>query len=825
MTRVVLTALFLSAAAAAAGPELPIRGLHVAAPRPDEIPMAVRFISEALPKEGVNVLVLEIGYRYGFTRRPEVEIALCWSWNRWLIEDMNGYSEAPVPTLAMENTIRRNVGGMLDWVYTVGPGTILDMAVAANEYQGDSIAFTEAAKYKPSQVGLPAYLDAKAGDRHVIPTMSVSGYESIGWAAPTDVHNRFLSGKADLHMIRGSHTLRMGIDLRGQFKTSSSPGNTSGSFSFSNTYTRREDDTFTPAGSLGHSWAAFMMGLPNSLSIATTDSYATASPYYAWFVQENWRATRKLSLNVGLRLEYEMGLRERYHRAIGYFDPNGKLPIAEAAQAAYARRPVPELPAAQFTVLGGSLYPGVRGRSERLWNSALMWLPRLAAAYQLTSKTVLRAGYGVFYDTLNATNEGLDQTGFSRTTSTTMTTDFGMNWLVGNPKAGVSPLTDPFPVRTDGTRFDAPLKDALGLMAKVGRGWTFNPFEREHARQQRWRLGLQRQFGNTMVIEVAYVGSYSDRLEVARTLSALPEQYWASGLARNDAVANNLNANVTNPFNLGNFADLRTSSPLVYSEMATNSFFTSSTIRKNQLLRPYAHMNGLSQRMPVGKVKTHEMDASFTRRFSRGFNLNLAYTLLRHRAATSFLNEFDASPSWQLSNSSRPHRLTGSAVCELPFGKRRPYLKSGPLSYLAGGFQVSLVYEWQPGPLLSWGNLFYYGDLEDIHKGLRTLDRWFNTEGFERASTKAPASFHRRVFPPFVAGVRADALHNCNGSLQREFKFRESLSFQFRVDAMNLQSRSAFSGPNVNPISTDFGKVTSAGRVNRWIQIHGRIQF
>lgn len=72
MTRVALAELFLAAAAAAAGPEFPIRGLHVAAPRPDEVPMAVRFISEALPKEGVNVLVLEIGYGYRFTRRLEV---------------------------------------------------------------------------------------------------------------------------------------------------------------------------------------------------------------------------------------------------------------------------------------------------------------------------------------------------------------------------------------------------------------------------------------------------------------------------------------------------------------------------------------------------------------------------------------------------------------------------------------------------------------------------------------------------------------------------------------------------------------------------------
>lgn len=747
-----------------------------------------------------------------------------WSWNRWMIEDYNSFGQGPVPEIALENTVRGNFGGMVDWVYTVNPSTILDVAVAANEYRGDSITYKEAAKYKPSKVGLPSYIDAKAGDRSTIPTMDVSGYLSVGWNAPTQVKNRFLSTKADLHHVSGNHTIRAGVDVRGQFKTSSNPGRNSGNFGFSNAYTRREDDSLTPAGTLGHSWAAFMMGLPNSLSIATNDDYATASPYYAWFIQENWRATRKLALNFGLRVEYEMGLTERYNRAIAYFDPKAKLPISDAAKAAYGARMIPELDAAKFVVEGGSLYPGVAGRSRRLWKSALMWLPRLAAAYQFTPKTVLRAGYGIFYDTLNATNEGLDQTGFSRTTSSIMTTDFGVNWLLGNPKAGISPLTDPFPVRGDGTRFDLPVRDALGLMARAGRGWTFTPYEREHARQQRWRLGIQRQFGNT-VVEAAYAGSYSDRVEATRNLSYLPEQYWASGAERNNAIANNLNSNVPNPFYIENFASLQNSDPLVYADMRTNSFFTSSTIRKHQLLRAYPHMNGLSQRMPVGKVKTHEFNASLTRRFANGFNLNIGYSALYHRAATTFVNEFDPAPTWLPSNSTRPHRLTGTAVYEFPFGKGRHFLKSGILSHIFGGFQISLLYEHQPGALLSWGNLFYYGNLDAIRKSDPTLDAWFNTANFERASSKQPASFHRRVFPNYIDGVRAHSMRNWNGAIQRDFNFLERFTFQFRLDAMNLQNRSQFNAPNVSPTSTDFGRVTGANSLNRWIQIHGRLQF
>ena len=168
-----------------------------------------------------------------------------------------------------------------------------------------------------------------------------------------------MSGRADLSHVRGNHTFRAGIDWRGQYRTGGGGGNTSGNFSFNNSWTRRNDDGFTPAGELGHTWAAFLMGLPNSMTVATTDSYATSNPYYGWFGQDNWRVTPKLSLNLGLRMEYELGPTERYNRMIGWFDPDAALPIAAAAQAAYART------------------PGARARGVLVHDQRRLRLPRL----------------------------------------------------------------------------------------------------------------------------------------------------------------------------------------------------------------------------------------------------------------------------------------------------------------------------------------------------------------------------------------------------------------------------------------------------------------
>ena len=121
-------------------------------------------------------------------------------------------------------------------------------------------------------------------------------------------------------------------------------------------------------------------------------------------------------------------------------------------------------------------------------------------------KTILRGGYGIYYDSINVQNLTLSQSGFSKTTSTNLTNDFGINWLAGNPGAGVSPLADPFPVRSDGTRFDAPLGNSLGSMYVAGQGFSFRSFNRRHPRQQQWRVGVQRQLSPNMSLEAFLLG-------------------------------------------------------------------------------------------------------------------------------------------------------------------------------------------------------------------------------------------------------------------------------------------------------------------------------
>lgn len=758
-----------------------------------------------------------------------------WSYNEWSNAGSEGWLYASsMPELETSGQLRNNLGAGADWVHTFGATTLLDVSLTSNRYRSTNVDPGFQA-LPPSATGLPAYMDLLASSEPGLPNVSWTGWTSVSQSLALSVSRyRVLAGKADLSHMTSSHTIKAGLDARDQFYTGFAPGNNAGSFSFTSTWTQRTDDGFGSAGtgSYGGPWASFMMGLPATMSIDNNASIALANPYYAGYIQDNWRPTKKLSINYGLRVEYELGPMERYNRMIGNFSPTATLPITAAAQAAYAQNPISQVPASQFSALGGSLYPGVGGTDRKLYNNVVDWLPRFSAAYQLSSKMVLRGGFGLFYDTLNVQNETVtqNQLGFSQTTSTTLSNNFGQTWLVGNPASGVSPLTDPFPVLSGGSREIQPAGSALGLMAVVGKSFTFVPYDRPHARQARWRMDLQREMGKSTVIDVAYAGSYSDHMPINQSLAALPAQYWSYGTTRNNTVANTLNANVTNPYYIGNFASLQTSNPALYQYMATNSFFSSSTIHASSLLAPFSQMTGLTETVALGRAKTEELDMSFERRFSNGLNLNVSYTRMYNYAADYFPNPFDTSPAWEPSNVGRPWRLASTAVYELPIGKNRRWFKSGPVSWLVGGFQFSVIEEYQPGALETWSSTTYYnGNLSDIcNTGPHTLGEWFNTSGFVTNATLAATTGQARVFPNIVngnGGCRADALMNFNVNAARDFKVREHVNLQFRFDVVNALNHTIFNTPNTTSTSTQFGQVLTQIGNNRIIEVQGRVTF
>jgi hypothetical protein len=759
------------------------------------------------------------------------------------------YQSAAIHSEDMKRTTNAGTG---NWTWVKSSSTVIDAQLSANAFHEGGERKTLAAM-RSSDVGLPAYLDDKCaasdeartgstrGSSCALPRVEIAGYQTFGDNAAEGYDTTNLQFTANMTHVRASHTLKFGTDMRKHSRTGFLPGASQGLYSFGPAYTQRYSDTaiYTP-GNLGLSWAAFMLGIPTTSTLNTPVDYATSSPYYSAFAQEAWRATPKLTVNLGLRFEVEQGMTETADRMITSFDPDFVPAFANEVVAAYARNPLPEVSVDAFrnNLKGGAVYAGQDGASRRGWKSQVMWLPRASAAYQVNERMVVKGGYGVYYDSLNATAIQPNQLGFSTVTTVPSSNDFGQTWTSGNPRAGISPLVDPFPVRADGTRFSTPVGSSLGGNFVAGQSLSGNllaygNLDREHARLQRWRAGVQKELGRNMAIEVAYVGTYSDNVDLTVRQDILPAQYWNHTDTRNAALVTENNRNVPNPFLISNLTALRASNPALYNQLAAQALFTSPTIQKNRLLRPFPHMsvgNGLqAQALPLGKVRTHAVEVAFQRRFSQGLSLNAAYSGIRAEEWLNVINEYDAAPtSWVTSQNARPHRVTLNGVWELPFGRGRKFFSNGGLvGMILGGWQTGQTFEWQPGPLLQFGNVFFYGNVDDIATDDPTLDQWFDVNaGFERSATRIPADFQERLFPLRVDGLRGDATLLLNSSISRSFPLVGRSTLQIRLDAANMLNRQQFANPQLNPTATDFGRVTAnANTEPRFLILMSKLTF
>jgi hypothetical protein len=837
-----------------------------------------------------------------FTRNHFVEYRSDWTY--FIVQGFNntGANGAGVT--------RDDQNGVLDFVYTLTPSTMLHASGSVSNWMSYSTTYPYPSSIKPSGVGIPSYVDDNCGSWCYIPYMNLTGSNGNGYSqngisgTPNPQYNRFYDYNGDIYHNRGNHQFRAGMDFRQQTRVNHA-GNSDGSYTFGNTYFRQYDDggpngNYNP-GVLGLTWADFMMGLPTGASVSNNASYTVSNQFLAFFAQDTWRVTPRFTLTLSLRAEWENGAKGHQNDWISGWNSTAQLPISAAAQAAFASTTasqVPELSPSNFIVQGGPLYAGTPGAPNRAWDSQLVWLPRVGFGYQLNPKTVIRGGYGIYYDTLdvNALVYGANQTGYSVSTNTTFTTTQGVTWGSNGTNCGnwcnpgttlTSPLTDPFPVRsTNGnTRFNVPIGNAYGLMgllALANGPSTWSVPASKHPRMQRWRVGIERQLTNHDLLTFGYTGAWTSDMNVQINQSALPSNYYFLGLARPvdstgatrscaagtaSATAGfclqdtNMGANVPNPFYIGNLTGLQSSNPALYAALSSvGSFFTSTTISKATLLRPYPSSN-LSLPNPIGQERENNLDLSLNHRFSRGLVANFGYTYFHSRFANSYFQPWipndPTSPQsllWQPNNIS-PHRLTATWVYDLPFGKDRQFVHNKYAALVAGGWTVSGTYVWTRGTLIGMPNAFYNGDINNIKISNQTIGQWFNTagcllpgqtlgpgdvavplgqpctSGWDKRTAMQPGTYQARVTPLYVDGVRNPNFGQLNASLGRDFKFNikdHPLTFQFRGDVLNVMNHSYMGGVNTGVTSGvgTFGAVTSGSTLlNRFIQIQGHIRW
>ncbi|MBI3279423.1 MAG: TonB-dependent receptor, partial [Acidobacteria bacterium] len=678
---------------------------------------------------------------------------------------------------------RPHRGVALDNVFVLSPRIVLDVRYGFTwfrEWQSfDNIG------WDLSEFGFPSSLFRELDPAGIsFPQIGASGYLQLGNDGGFQRTNYSHSLLSVLNWSRGSHSLKFGFDGRLLLETNKNYGNISPRLDFGQTYTRGPLDN-SPVAPAGQGLASLLFGIPTGGWVDFNDSRAESTRFYGAFAQDDWRLTRNLTLNLGVRWEYEGPTTERFNRSTRDFDFTTPNPIEAQARANYARSPIPQVPPSQFRTVGGATFLGVgvpRGIRDPYYRSLM---PRVGFAYQVARRAVVRGGYGIYFGLIGAEFTDVPQPGFNQRTNVVASLDNGQSY--------VASISNPLPFG-----IEKPLGAQGGLETFLGRSPGFVAADGRRPYTQRWSYSVQIEPAARTVIEIGYLGSRAARLRSGTQFNAIPREYLSTLPTRDQATIDRLSARATNPFRgLDGFRG--------------TALFASANTSVGQLLRPYPQFSGLSTGLPAGSSWYHAMTMRFERRFQKGFQAQAIYTWSKTMEAAAYLNDTDSIPEHVVSNLDRPHRLTVSVMYELPFGKGRPLLSSagGVLNHIIGGWQVQGIFQGQSGPPLAFGNVIYTGQYRDLKLtgAEQSINRWFNTSGFER-NPRLQLANNIRTFPSRIATVRADGINVWDLAAHKNFRLMEGLTLQLRGEAEGAMNHPNFAGPNLNPAGTLFGMVT-----------------
>lgn len=707
-----------------------------------------------------------------------------------------------------ESFIFSSRSGTMDHVWTMNPSTVLNLRYGYNRFVRGTNANPEQRGFDLSSLGFPAaYANQIPAEIRRFPRFDITGYQGTaigGELRPNDTH----SINATLTKVVGRHNWKSGIEFRSYRETNRFfANNQTGQFTFDSTWTRGPQDNSPAApGQLGQSLASMLLGLPNGGGVQRAADYAEQSTSYGLFFHDDWRITNKLTLNLGLRWEYESALTERFDRSVRGFDFNYEPPFAAAVRAAYANNPTPEIPASAFTMRGGLTFAGVNGQPRALFSTPKTnFMPRFGLAYKINNKTVFRGGYGMFFGFLGQRRGDVNQIGFSRFTNFIASQDNGLSFS--------STLSNPFP----GGILE-PLGAAQGPLTFAGQSISFFNERPLPPYMQRWQGGFQRELGKGYILEATYVGNRGTAIEIGQNINVVPQQYLSTSPERDNPRINYLSANLPNPF--------RGQMPA-----GATATYTNANISRAALLRPYPHFENVNQSRFDGYSWYHSAQLSLEKRFSQGYTIGVNYTLSKFMQATETYQADDKRPVEVISDADRPHRLAISGIYELPFGKGKPFLNTatGFLNGLVGGWQLSGVYTFQSGAPINWGNIIFRGDINNIKLdgSAQGVNRWFNTDaGFERAAALQLAN-NVRTFPLRFGFIRADKTNNYDLSILKNTRIRENMNFQVRGEFLNAMNHPLFPAPNTTPTVAAFGTSVASTQANypRRVQLTAKFIF
>ncbi|MFL6305470.1 MAG: carboxypeptidase regulatory-like domain-containing protein [Candidatus Sulfotelmatobacter sp.] len=630
--------------------------------------------------------------------------------------------------------------------------------------------------FKPSSLGLPGAIDANSP---FFPDIQVSGFAELGNGQQRSFSNNVGTLSVDIVKMFSSHTLSFGY--MGIVTQLNGGGLAPTVFGFNQAFTSGPDPS-NPTDGTGNAFASFLLGTAENGSTGIETLPANSKKYYGFYLQDDWKTTKKLTLNLGLRYDIQLAPTERHNRQV-YFDPTVSNPISSHVGKTYR----------------GSLVYNSSGNRGLYRSDYTNIAPRFGLSYLVSKNLVAHGGFGIFFPTTYlGTPSSL---GYSQTTTFISSLNGGIN--------PASTLSNPFPQGI------LPITgNSQGGLTSLGQPVGTVVYQRPSPYVEQWMFGLQYLPSAKDVIEASYVGNHGLRMVTGNgvNLNQLDPQYLSRGTALVNPVAN--------PF---------------YGQTAvagSGCGLDQPTVPAFQLLLPMPQYcaNVNSSMAPVGASSYNALQAKYTHRVDNGLTIMASYTYAKFLSnvsgpeewallkPSSIRNYYNLDAERSVDANDIPHSLVLSYIYPLPIGRGK---KIGAnfnrfVDTVLGGWQVSGINSFHKGvPLSIDGNLnpgSTYGGNQNVdviadpsriaHKD---INHWFNTDALKQADA---GSFGNA--PRFFSNLRAPGYNDTDLALAKWVDITEKLRAQFRAEMFNAFNQTNFAPPDTTFGSSSFGTITDA---------------
>ena len=673
---------------------------------------------------------------------------------------------------------------------TLNPTTVLTAGFGFNRFPNDTQDISKG--FDQSKLGFPSnYLAAlsKTGFPAIVGDSGLASQGTSNSGPAVYFSRNFVAGIAK---SLGTHSLKAGYVFRAISLTYTSLSNASGTFSFDSTLTNSA--VSSTSGSTGATAADMLLGVPTSGSLVVPTQLAITTQYNAFYAQDDVRVTPKLTLNLGIRYEHEPGVNERHNRYSVGFDRTTPFTVAGST--------VQAIGGIEFA--GQSNYPTSTGQTVNKVS------PRAGFAYAITPQTVVRGGYGLYYQPLVYSGSASLAPGFVLT-----------NVIPSQSGIPAINLSNPFP-----TLSTTPTGNTLGLSTSIGSSLSLIDQARKAPFFQSYSADIQQELPHGFALKIGYVG----------------------GHGRNQPNSLNINQLSDNYFSLGNAA-LTNKVPFKF---AGTGAWSSANQPYNQSLRPFPQFTTITDSVSDGISNYNALNVKVQKLFSNGLTILGAFTwasnwdnlwgasstlnpLISNNNGAQDVNNINAEYARSINNI--PKRTTLALTYELPFGHGKQFLSGANrwMDLAVGGWtfnNIMIIQDGAPLPISqttnsnsAFGNL---GTRPSLVPGVNPcysgrpqdrLNAYFNPAAF----TTTPAGSYGNS--PRTLNCYGPGYANFDLSLNKTFHVTERVHAEFRAEALNAFNTPQFNGPNLAADSSTAGKITGTLGFPRLVQLGGRLTF